>query len=232
MRHKMLLIICVIAAFVGSAMADPVWVTTLQDPHQDSWTIDGEVEELSTAPHNREMQLISATDQPWSGEHPCPVDYDSALQLPDILVMITNQTNRFFKDLYYVGDVHDDGSFETTFTNYDELVADITPYHNNNAPGLAFKIDAVGANQPLVFESMTPDQVFEPGETWHFVIQQYSNMFGLPASALGSVGPTPWGAVAQASMMDTVSSGSIITPEPTTLCLLALSGVAILRRKK
>lgn len=226
-KLTILLLLCM----ATSAWADDVQVFTVADPRQDAWVVEGWVEELSTAPHDPINELITATVVPWCGHIPCPVDYTGQANL-NVQVAITNNTQRYFTDLYYVGDVHDDGSYETKFTNVDELVADITPGHSNNLPGLAFKIDNIGANTPLVFESMTPDLIFEPGETWQFVIQEYWNMWGQPASNMASVGAAPYGAIAQNSMFDTISSGSIITPEPAMMTLLAVGATALLRRRK
>ena len=226
------LILCSLCILFAStvALADPVQVFTEQDSHQDAWALEGWVEELSTAPHS-DKQLISSSWQ-YTPYVPCPLDYQGGI---NVEVTITNLTNRAFPELYYVGDVHDYG-LETSLTNLDEWVGDVTPA---NAPwimpGMAFKIDSFGLNTPLIFESITPDNVFEPGETWKFVIQEYANTLGNSPAALGSVGPAPFGAIAQASWFGKDpggrSSGSIITPEPATICLLGLGGL-LLRRKK
>ena len=107
---------------------------------------------------------------------------------------------------------------ETLFSNIDGFV--------NGAD--AFRIDAVGANTPLIFESGVADGIWSAGEIWHFVIQDYTNIFGDPPSAFTSPGvPSPAGAGG--------SSGSIIavTPEPST-ALLLLPGLAALawRRRR
>ena len=103
---------------------------------------------------------------------------------------------------------------ETSLTNFDGLVNGM----------LAFKIDYLGVNRSLIFEDMIMDGIFQPGETWGFIIQDYQNMFGLPPSALGSIGVP--------SLGDTLSSGSIIAiPEPATLCLLGLGGLLLRKRR-
>ena len=90
---------------------------------------------------------------------------------------------------------------------------------------LAFKIDRVGLNRPLVSESLLPNGVFEAGETWRFIIQDYTNALFLPASALGSVGVPSFG--------DQMSSGSIIAiPEPVTMVLLGMGGLGLTRRRR
>lgn len=217
MKRLVLLSLCVL--FAGTtAMADPVKVVTERDSRQDDWILDGWVEELSTAPHNPTDQLITSMHVAWEGHIPCPTDYTGGSV---VQIAITNMTSRSFEHLYYVGDVHDldNTDPETRFTNVDELVADVTFGNAYGVPGLAFKIDAVGLNTPLVYESMTQDGIFEPGEVWKFVIQDYSNFMGAPPDNFGSVNTSPYGAIAQASWlgndMPFLSTGSIITGEPS-----------------
>jgi len=230
---KSLMLLTAVLLTAGTVLADPVAVFTEHSPLQDNWAIDGWVEELSTSPHDPTKQLIASRMVPWNGHIPCPADYQNEESGTTVQVEITNLTTRYFEELYYVGDVHDDGTPETVFTNLDEFVGDVTPGNPGvGVHGWAFKIDAIGLNTPLVFESLTPDGIFEPGEIWEFVVQEYTNMFALPASALASVGPPPFGAIAQASMGDLVSSASIITPEPMTVCLLGLGALALRKKLK
>lgn len=148
----------------------------------------------------------------FTDEIACPGSY-LPNGIPNTLVTIVNLTPTYFDNLWYVADP------ETRFTNVDGLV-------NGEE---AFKIDTVGLNRPLVSESLTPNGIFEPGETWQFIVDNYSNINGLPASALlspGAVGVTSGG--------DTISSASIIAtrvPEPTA-CLLVLTGLAVWGRRR
>jgi len=90
----------------------------------------------------------------------------------DLIVAITHTAGaRAFFDVFYVADP------DTTISNFDGFIND----------AFAFRIDSVGANTPLIFESKTTDGVWEPGETWHFVVQDYVNGV-LPPEALGSIG--------------------------------------------
>jgi hypothetical protein len=137
------------------------------------------------------------------------------------LVTMTNLSGKDWEHVWYVADP------ETVISNFDGLV-------NGE---LAFKIDFVGANSPLVFESLIADGIFQAGETWEFLIDDYLNALGLPASAFGSCAggsPCTTGLVGSLSVGDLDSSGSIIvTPEPTTVLLLAfgLAGLAVHRRR-
>ena len=140
-------------------------------------------------------------------------------QLPNSLVEIVNLTDRFLEDLYYVGDP------DTVFTNVDGIAdAGVIP----DLHGLAFRIDFVGSNRPLIFESMTPDGVFEPGEIWHFIVQDYFHPAGLAPDAFFSIG------MADASFTPVdISSASIVrmVPAPASASVLLLA-IAGFRRKR
>ena len=133
------------------------------------------------------------------------------------LVSMTNLTPFDFTEVWYVADP------ETLISNVDGLV-------NGEE---AFRIDSVGINTPLVFESLVSDGIFQAGEFWDFIIDDYANTLGIPASAFSS--PSLVGTLSLAN----TSSGSIIAtrvpvPEPSTLFLfgVGLTGVAFMMRRR
>jgi hypothetical protein len=154
----------------------------------------------------------------------CPSDDP---EMPNALVVMTNVSPTAWSDVWYVADPL---SFEslvgTSISNHDGSVGNIF------SPALTFKIDAVGVNKPLVFESIAFDGIFEPGETWHFIIDDYANTAGLSAALFDSIG------VASLSAGGPPSSGSIIAvpvPEPGTFVLLLMGGALFgsrLRRQR
>ena len=129
--------------------------------------------------------------------------------LPNALVQITNLTGREWTDLYYVGDP------STVFSNVDGFGdAGVFP----NLTGLAFRIDSMGLNRPLIFESVAANDVFEPGETWQFIVQDYMSSIGSPDSFF-SIGF----ADASVAVIET-SAASVVqfVPEPSALWIIAV----------
>ena len=125
------------------------------------------------------------------------------------VVSITNQTLTDWTDVHYVADP------QTTISNFDGTIGPLGGTEQE-----AFRIDSVGINQPLIFESIATDNVFQAGETWEFILQDYNNSLGGPPEAFDSPG------IANNSSGWPPSTGSIVAvPEPTSIGLL-LAGLA------
>ena len=199
---------CVVATFFlsGAVSATPVEVTHANLPTCDVLSVPSSVEELGVFPFPDDERIRASSES--HTVLSCTEDGSSST-----MVEIVNDTKNDFGEVWYVADP------ETTITNVDGLV-------NEEA---AFLIDFVGFNKPLIGESMTPDGVFEAGESWVFIIDSYTNTFGLPASALASVG-----LVGVASGLDDISSGSIIAvvrpiPIPAALYLFGSAVLVFVR---
>ncbi len=213
--EKIVLTICCVLLVANFALAVPTEIN-YQDGPQDPLMVPPLVHELGIGvngatgqqgpfPPNEEIDAFDElTDETACIEGPEPDDPN----IPNALVTITNLTTTNWDEVWYVADQ------ETTLTNYDGWV-------NGN---LAFKIDWVGVNKPLVFESIAMDNIFQAGETWKFIIQDYQNGPGGPPSALDSIGvPSPG---------FPPSTGSIIAiPEPMTIGLLLIGFAGLLRRR-
>jgi hypothetical protein len=146
--------------------------------------------------------------------------------IADAIVDITNLTQpaRSFRELWYVGNPN------TFLSNVDGTVSQLG--FEDYGYGLAFRIDDLGANKPLMSESINANGIFEPNETWTFSIQDFA-----PGTAAGMAAQLTSIGVAGGSLLGGDSSGSIIgipIPEPSSLGLLMLGtmGVMVFCRRK
>ncbi len=202
----------VVSTLALQVSASPVSVTSADlpgscDPMAALPTV---VDELGTSAAFPADERIAATFS-FNNTDAC-VSSSSPL-LPNVEVRITNLTTVSFTDLHYVADPG------TGFTNFDGVINGFE----------AVRIDNVGVNRPLIgeFGGILP-LVFEPGETWLFVLDDWGNAAGFGAADLGSIG-VPTGVPGD------LSTGSIVAipvPEPASLSILALGAAAMCLRGK
>jgi len=199
------------------------------DGPQDPLVVPADVHELGTAPVFTAFpdEFIFA-DAEFFDIQVCfdtsPDNIPDDDLVPNAVIRMSNNTGIAWKEVWYVADE------ETYHSNFDGWVGETSALMTT-----AFRIDSKvsdpgGVHHPLIGESMTPDDIFEPGEWWQFVIQDYSNTLGLLASDLGSIGVPSLN-----PGVNDLSSGSIIAvpvPEPATMLLLGLGGVLLRRKRK
>lgn len=177
-----------------------------------------------------------------TGPTACATDNDTFnTQLDDpstdnAVVTITNDAvdgngdGIFFYPVWYVGNMvtelsNSDGSarnaaseFGLTFRIDNESCASPAS-EANPAPGLN---NNGMRNNPLLSESMTQDCIFEPGEVWEFIIQDYDHPDGLPADAINSINvPISKTDAANKDINGNLifaSSGNIISLEKEAFC--------------
>jgi hypothetical protein len=209
----LLLTVAAIAGILPATLAVPIDAEVRDTPRQDVLENLPPWHELGVGFPDCEEITASDEEDPYV---PCPNDYENGTNYK---ITIQNMGQCYWSNLVYVADP------ETTFSNDDGEAQDL------KAPGwtLAFKIDNVGANTPLVYESMTQDNIFEPGEVWEFVVQDYNNTLGLAPSLLDSWDGVNQGQIAHASAGGPPSSASIIAiPEPNVIVMVLMSGGGLL----
>ena len=203
-----------------AALANPVDGNYYDAPGCDDHGEQLAYEELGTGMFPVD-ELIFAISSP-TDLSACVVTDDGTVQ--NSLVRITNASGRSWENLFYVGDI------ETTFSNVDGFATTNEAPPPSSLLTFAFRIDNVGMNQNLVSESMSADGIFEPGETWQFIIQDYQNAAGLPAHFMGSLD------FAGGSVGDALSTGSIVAfepiPAPGAIALFGLAGLTAHRRQR
>jgi len=217
---KKFIAICVLTTLIltisGTTQAIPTEVTYEDGPQDPLVILEYGLHELGNKPAFPNNEWIDSFSEP-TEQRSCFEQGNEDLPTLNALVSITNQTGMPWFEVWYVADP------ETTLTNQDGWVNG----------GLAFKIDNIGLNIPLVSESLNPDLVFEPGETWSFIIQDYVNSKQLLPSDLGSIGVGSLSANTEGTAF--LSSGSIIAiPAPGAILLggIGVGLVGWLRRRR
>ena len=181
----------------GTALAVPVQAHYIDSTNCDSHGEQFPSHELGDAVSSFPLaELIQVSVQ--SGPIVCVPD-DGAPD--DFLVTITNMGSVAYTDLFFVVD---SGS---TVGNFDGFIEDLM-----GPPGVfeqAFRIDGtvtLGLNDNLIFESMGINEIFEPGETWRFLVTNFITPASLlPAPVFGSARPF---AATSTSLTRTASSGA------------------------
>lgn len=211
------------------ALSFPVQIRHQDDPtHCDELFIPFDADELGLGSVFPADETIDYFSPGASLVSPCP-DGDSP-DIENVEIVMFNATGRDFQEVWYAADD------ETTLSNFDGYANQLSFPTNPGFP--AFRIDHQvsdpgGVNHPLIFESLSVDGIWQAGEEWRFVIQDYANLAGLPADAFTSIGVGE-GSVDVAGAVP--SSGSIIAipvvPEPTSLVLFSLGIVAVVTKRR
>ena len=218
-HHYALLSVTTCILMSGQVFGSPTKVVHVDTPQCDPLFIPDNVDEIGDY---LEFPADEALWHNYPSNSPLPACPASDISgVADPLVEIRNMTGKAWTEVWYVADD------ETTLTNFDGAA------HQAGYPHLqeSFRIDAVGLNQPLVSESFSNNGIWDIGETWVFILQDYTNLLNLPPDAITSIGVGSASVSPASGVID--SSGSIIAvPEPASAVLLApMSLLAITRRR-
>ena len=211
----------VLSVVSSQAYAVPTQMFHIDTPQCDPLFIPDNVHEIGDVAVFPSNEALFSTNLGQTSFSACPLSDDGVV--PNVVVDIRNLSGIVWEEVWYVADA------ETTISNYDGEAngAPFSPIQE------AFRIDydisdPGGVNHALIFESNTPDGIWEIGESWQFILQDYSNLSGLSASAINSIG------VGNASPNFGIndSSGSIIAvtkvPEPASLALLTIGAATLM----
>jgi len=227
------LVTCLIAAALVAGLSNqsyavPTKMVHMDTPTCDTLSIPTNVHEIGDTAFFPGDEALFSTNLGQSTVVPCPGTDNPTL--PEFLIDIRNLSGIEWHEVWYVADQ------DTNINNFDGEADDALFSPLNEA----FRIDndasdPNGIHHPLLFESMTPDGIWEINETWQFVLQDYFNSNGLPPESMTSIGVGSASIGAGGGAI--ASSGSIIAvtiPEPTSaaLVLLGCLGVACTKRNR
>lgn len=134
-------------------------------------------------------------------------------------VILTNTSGQAWQDVFFVVD----GG--VTVGNYDGAVSDVAMPGFNHA----FRIDNVGSNIPLIFESVAANNILDVGETWEFLVTNYSVAAGPLFESAGKFSESSH------LSFDPFSNASILAnpvPEPSSVAFLGLGATALFARRR
>lgn len=210
------LAISVVPCGIDAAQCDPLVLPEVCSFHEVGWQ-----------PPFPDGEVIVSEDLGETTQTSCPLQDNPGI--PNRLVSISRAdvscppSCPILDGVWYISDP------ETTVTNFDGFIGNVCPDDAEEA----FRIDSLGVNRPLVFESMIVDNIWQPGETWHFILQDYANGAGGPPHQYDSLG------IAGASPGFPPSTGSIMVhcvPEPATMAGVFLTvgslGAYVRKRRK
>jgi hypothetical protein len=148
-------------------------------------------------------------------------EFDDNPDITNWRVEIKNETTLNFTNLHFVADTGE----RFALANVDGTI--------NGAD--AFKIDAAGVNEPLLDESIAMNDIFEPTETWTFLVVDFVlplfGSLGVPSPGLGStasivaVSCAPPQNGPNLAQLPECPCNCIPIPEPTSSAVL-VSGLA------
>jgi hypothetical protein len=210
---KSLLAIAGAAAMSATtALAVPTTVSGFDTPGCDVLAVPTNVDELGTQVFPANETILSA----FVGTTPLPACPSSDTAAPNFIVEITNMTGIAWPQVWYVGNPG------TTLSNEDGVIAG---QH-------VFLINSVSSdfNNPLTFESMIPDNIFQPGEIWRFTIDDYFNSSGLAPHLFGQIGVPDTFPVPPTQSGNIIAGG--IVPEPSSVGVIVIGASMLLARRR
>jgi hypothetical protein len=193
----------------------------VDDPRCDPHTITL-THELGIKPPFPADEAIAAGATPTQMPITCPLILNDPL-IPDYIVTITNLTTIKWTDLFFVADKG------VSVGNADGTINE----------GDAFKIDTglgAGINTPLLSESLAADLIFEPAETWTFIVIDFASTLGPVFPTFGSIAvgkdstgvPDSWASIVAIP----VDEPRLPIGSTGTLIALGLAAGAFARRRK
>jgi len=217
---RSILITLAASAVAAPVLAFPVDGRYIDGPDCDNHGPQFAIDELGTGPLFPDDELISAVAT-ITDLSACTMTDDPTVA--NQLIRMTNLSGRDLSNLFYVADP------QTTFSNVDGFATTNLVPSPDDFLTAAFRIDAEGSNRNLIFESISADGVFQAGETWQFIVQDFGNLLGLGAASLGSLD------FAGGSFGEQLSAASIVQfeiPAPSAAALFGLAGLTAARRRR